>query len=169
MSPALHLCIQWFTGTKKIFALRGRDRGSPVTPYSEVFCMKLVSPAEKSESPSIELETLTLSAQQLDFLERVSSSVKPAMPAAFGWPIAIRMILDRIEQSGIDLTDAASEQEIVELAAGRLRQRKTRGRRASAPSASLASNPSATRRVYRSSLPETDRRRSGRRPRSGHG
>ena len=131
--------------------------------------MKLLTPAERREGPAIELENLSLSARQVAFLERVSSAVNPAMPAAFGWPHAIRLILDRIEQSGIDLTDATSEQEIADLAAGRLREWKRPGR-ASATSASQTPRKtrSADRRVYRSNLPETDQRRFGRRPRSGH-
>jgi hypothetical protein len=130
--------------------------------------MKLLTSAEKNEGTSVELENLQLTARQIDFLQRVSASVNPAMPAAFGWPHAIRLILDRIEQSGIDLTDAKSEQEIADLAAGRLREWKQRPSRASAISASKQSR-SADRRAYRANLPETDQRRFGRRPRSGHG
>jgi hypothetical protein len=54
------------------------------------------------------------------------------MPKAFGWPQAIRTILDRIEQSNIDLTAASSEYEIAQLAAGELR---SKSRRRTAPRA----------------------------------
>ncbi len=56
----------------------------------------------------------------------MSDEINPAMPKAFGWPQAIRTILDRIEESKIDLTVASSEYEIAQLAAGELR---AKGRR----------------------------------------
>ncbi len=77
-------------------------------------------------------ETIVLSKRHASFLARVSNEINPAMPKAFGWPHAIRTILDRIEQSNIDLAAASSEYEIAQLAAGELR---TKSRRRSAPSA----------------------------------
>jgi hypothetical protein len=56
----------------------------------------------------------------------MSNEINPAMPKAFGWPQAIRTILDRIEQSNIDLTAASSEYEIARLAAGELRAKNRR-------------------------------------------
>src|SRR5947209_17408972 len=85
--------------------------------------MKVLTPIEENDASSRELETLMLSDHHLDYLERLCQSINPQMPAAFGWPHAIRAILDRIEESGIDLTDASSEEEIALLAAGRLRWR----------------------------------------------
>ena len=129
--------------------------------------MKLVAPIEERSSISEDLETLVLSDRHLEYLEQISRAMNPAMPRAFGWPQAIRAILDRIEESGIDLTDAASEEEIAELAAGKLRRRK------SPLTAISASRSRTTRRAdrltNRSNLPETGQSRFGRRPRSGHG
>jgi|SRR5205085_2157194 len=133
--------------------------------------MKVLTPIEENDASSRELETLMLSDHHLDYLERLCQSINPQMPAAFGWPHAIRAILDRIEESGIDLTDASSEEEIALLAAGRLRGEERRQR----PSTSgpLSSSPKryrrADRQACRSSRLETDRCRSGRRPRSDHG
>jgi len=83
--------------------------------------MKLLGKSQENATGSREMETLTLSGQHLDYLQRVSQQMNPDMPMAFGWPAAIRTILERIEESGIDLTDATSEEEIAQLAAGRLR------------------------------------------------
>ena len=77
-------------------------------------------------------ETIVLSKRHASFLARMSNEINPAMPKAFGWPQAIRTILDRIEQSNIDLTAASSEYEIARLAAGELR---SKSRRRPAPSA----------------------------------
>jgi hypothetical protein len=129
--------------------------------------MKLVAPIEDDSRLSEELETLVLSDRHLEYLEQISQAINPAMPRAFGWPQAIRAILDRIEESGIDLTEAASEEEIALLAAGKLRRPKAPSR-ATGTSASLTTR-SADRRASRLNLPETGRSRFGRRPRSGHG
>jgi hypothetical protein len=129
--------------------------------------MKLVAPIEEHSSLSEDLETLVLSDRHLEYLEQISRSMNPAMPRAFGWPQAIRAILDRIEESGIDLTDAASEEEIAVLAAGKLSRRKSP---LSGTSASRSrTTRQADRLTSRSNLPERDRSRFGRRPRSGHG
>ena len=130
--------------------------------------MKLVAPIEKGMSLTEEMETLVLSDRHLEYLEQIARSMNPAMPRAFGWPHAIRAILDRIEESGINLTDAASEEEIAALAAGKLRRRKS-------PLTGISASPSRTtsrradRLTSRLNLPETGRSRFGRRPRSGHG
>jgi hypothetical protein len=115
--------------------------------------LKLVVHAEQDEQiaePAI--ETVVLSEAQIEYLERMSSDSN-----AFGWSHAIRAILDRFEQSGIDLTAASSEEEIARLAAAQLRS--------NARLCVSASSRSATRREYQSSLPETDQYRSGRPPR----
>src|SRR5207253_1765000 len=117
-------------------------------------------------------ETVLLSGHHLDYLQKVSKGINPEMPMAFGWPHAIRTILEKFEESGIDLTDASSEEEIVQLAAGRLGNGKAR-RRAPKPSAlscgSSASTRSGDRPANRSTPPEKDQCRSGRPPRSDHG
>src|SRR5262249_53573593 len=115
--------------------------------------LKLVVPAEENDQmANPETETVILSDAHIEYLERISPELNPA----FGWSHAIRTILDRFEQSGIDLTDASSEEEIARLAAAQLRS-------SGAPCAS-ASSPSAVRRGYRSNLPVTGRCRSGRLP-----
>jgi len=77
-------------------------------------------------------ETIVLSKRHASYLAKMSNEINPAMPKAFGWPQAIRTILDRIEQSNIDLTAASSEYEIARLAAGELR---SKSRRRTAPRA----------------------------------
>src|SRR5436309_14616296 len=115
--------------------------------------LKVVDPTSESESPvAPATETIVLSEAQLDYLEQISPELNPE----FGWSHAIRAILDRFEQSGIDLTAASSEEEIARLAAAQLRSN-------GAPCAS-ASNQSEVRPEYRSNLPVTGRCRSGRLP-----
>ena len=120
--------------------------------------LKLVVQPDQTESDATPAtETIALSEAHIEYLEQISPELNPA----FGWSHAIRAILDRFEQSGIDLTAASSEEEIARLAAEQLRS-------SAAPCASVSS-PSEARPEYRSSLPETDRYRSGRPPRLGHG
>ena len=132
--------------------------------------MHLMPPTENRHlKATSELETLSLSDHHLDYLGRIVRQLNPDMPASIGLPHLIRTILDRVEQSGIDLTDASSEEDIARLAAGRLRQTKNRGRTPRPSERTFSSYSSATRRSYQSSLPERDRFHSGKPPRSGRG
>lgn len=97
-------------------------------------------------------ETVALSETHIEYLERMSQESN-----ALGWSRAIRAILDRFEQSGIDLTAASSEEEIAQLAAAQIRS--------NARLCVSESSQSATRQECQSSLPETSRYRSGRPPR----
>ena len=117
-----------------------------------------------------ELETLVLSDRHLDYLGQLARELNPDMPASFGLPHLIRTLIDRIEESGIDLTDACSEEDIARLAATRLGGTKSR-RRAPRPTERLFSSAtrSAARRSRRSNLPGKDRFRSGTPPRSSRG
>jgi hypothetical protein len=116
-----------------------------------------------------ELETIVLSDHHLDYLEEIARELNPSMPESFGLPHLIRTILDRVEESGIDLTEAGSEEEIARLAAGRLRQNTPVRRSRQTIERTFSSRYSAARRSYRSSQPETDRSHSGKPPRSGRG
>ena len=131
--------------------------------------MRLMPPIKETTGSPNELETIVLSGKHLDYLGQIALEMNPDMPASFGLPHLIRTILDRVEQSGVDLTDASSEEDIVRLAAGRLRQTKGRGRTPRPSERTFSSYSSATRRSYRSSLPERDRFHSGKPPRSGRG
>jgi hypothetical protein len=122
----------------------------------------------RGSSPT-ELETLVLSNKHLDYLGQVALELNPDMPASFGLPHLIRAILDRVEQSGIDLTDACSEEEIAQLAATRLSRKSSDRRRAPRVNARIFSSKSAARRSDRSSLPGTDLYHSGKPPRSNRG
>src|SRR3954470_1076383 len=113
--------------------------------------MKAMNQIEDSGVASRELETLMLSDHHLDYLERLCQTLNPQMPSPFGWPHPIRAILDRIEESGIDLTDASSEEEIALLAAGRLRGEKRRQRSSGPLSSSPLPYRRADRPAYRSS------------------
>jgi hypothetical protein len=132
--------------------------------------MQLIAPTEDRRlNAANELETLALSDRHLDYLGQIAHTLNPDMPASIGLPHLIRTILDRVEQSGIDLTDASSEEDIARLAAGRLLQTKTRCRTPRPSERTFSSYSSATRRSYQSSLPEKDRFHSGKPPRSGRG
>jgi hypothetical protein len=91
--------------------------------------MKLASTNKSVAGHDPATETIFLSHRHASFLAKMSDEINPAMPKAFGWPHAIRTILDRIEESKIDLTVASSEHEIAQLAAGELR---AKGRRRTA-------------------------------------
>lgn len=127
-------------------------------------------PTIREGRKSSELETLVLCDEHLDYLGHLAREMNPDMPESFGLPHLIRTIIDRVEQSGIDLTDACSEEDIARLAAKTLSGQSTR-RRNLRPSERLFSsaNRSGARRSHRSSLPGTNRFRSGTTPRSGRG
>lgn len=91
--------------------------------------MKVV--AAKTEIPAppdTAVETLLLSPAQLEFLGRVTRNLNPHMPMAFGVPHVVRMLLERLEESGVDLTDATSEEELTRIGAGSLRRQDERRR-----------------------------------------
>ena len=131
--------------------------------------MHLMPPTRESRSD--ELETISLSEEHLDYLGQIAREMNPDMPESLGLPFLIRTIIDRVEQSGIDLTDACSEEEIAQLAAKRLRGQANhrRGPRPSARLFSSTATRSAVRRSHRSNLPVTGRFHSGTTPRSGRG
>jgi hypothetical protein len=132
--------------------------------------MYLMSPnTEGLAGTPNELETIVLSDHHLDYLEEIARELNPSMPESFGLPHLIRTILDRVEESGIDLTDAGSEEEIARLAAGRLRQSTPVRRSRRTIERTFSSKYSAARRSNRSSLPEKDQSHSGKPPRSGRG
>jgi len=92
--------------------------------------MELMPPTTETRGASPnELETIALSGKHLDYLGQIALEMNPDMPASFGLPHLIRTILDRVEQSGIDLTDACSEEDIARLAAGRLGGKSSTARR----------------------------------------
>lgn len=116
-----------------------------------------------------ELETIVLSERHLDFLEEAVRELNPSMPESFGLPHLIRTILDRVEESGIDLTEAGSEEEIARLAAGPLRRSTPVRRSRRTIEQTFSSSYSTARRSSRSNPPERDRFHSGKPPRSGRG
>src|SRR5688572_10128750 len=135
--------------------------------------MHAMPPIQERPAGANELETLVLSDRHLDYLGQLSRELNPDMPESFGLPHLIRTLIDRVEESGVDLTDACSEEEIAQLAAGTLGGRKSR-RRASRPSerffsATSTATRSGARRSHRSSLPAKGRYRSGTTPRSTRG
>ena len=73
-----------------------------------------------------ETETVDLSYAQYEALRGLSHDLNPDTPMVFGGAHAVRTLLDRIEETGIDLSDASSEDEIVEIATAALRRRRQR-------------------------------------------
>ena len=66
--------------------------------------LKLV-PVDVDPQHESELETVMLSSTQLDYLDGQSRRLNPDMPAAFGRAHVLRSLLERLEESGLDLTD----------------------------------------------------------------
>ena len=84
----------------------------------------LAADHEPLEAGDPAIETVVLSDSQIEFLQQVSEGMSAGMPPAFGWPHAIRAILERFEESEIDLTAASSEEEIALLAAAKIQLRR---------------------------------------------
>ena len=127
--------------------------------------MQLLPRVEPAVCPATAVETIALSGDHLHYLETATRGLNPHMPQSFGLPHLIRALLDRIEESGIDLAEASSEGEIARVAARSLQT--PLNRRQTKASGSSSSSCSSTRRSCRSSQPATDRVRSGKPPRSG--
>ena len=89
--------------------------------------LKLMKPAEVEPADGDSaVETLLLPDEQIAYIAETSKNLNPEMPSAFGWPHVIRTLLDRFEESGIDLTAADSEEEIARVAATELRKDSSR-------------------------------------------
>lgn len=133
--------------------------------------MHAMPPTQERANGENELETIVLSDKHIDYLGQLAREMNPDMPVSFGLPHLIRTLIDRVEESGIDLTDACSEEDIARLAARRLSGREIR-RRTPRPSErpfALTATRSAARRSHQSSLPAKGRFRSGTTPRSSRG
>jgi hypothetical protein len=91
--------------------------------------MKLVAEKALPEEPENNIVEFVVSEAQLDYLGRVSRDINPDMPMAFGGAHVVRTLLERFEESGIDLTAATSEEELTHIAARKLRQRNRESRR----------------------------------------
>jgi hypothetical protein len=85
--------------------------------------MRLVSSKNQVPPGAKEIETVNLSQAQLAYVAKLSHDVNPEMPTAIGVAHVIRELLARIEETGIDLTDANSEEELTRIATDTLRWR----------------------------------------------
>ncbi|HEX9163885.1 MAG TPA: hypothetical protein VF980_19405 [Thermoanaerobaculia bacterium] len=87
--------------------------------------MKLIAAnAAHPEAASNDVETIVVSPAQLRYLGRIAHEMNPDMPMAFGGAHVIRALLERFEESGIDLTAATSEEELTHIAARGLRRHR---------------------------------------------
>ena len=96
---------------------------SPDTPTQDYLVMKLVAAKTVDPETPNDIETFVISRAQLDYLGRLANEMNPEMPFAFAGAHVIRTLLERFEETGIDLTEASSEQELTRVAARAMRQR----------------------------------------------
>jgi hypothetical protein len=66
--------------------------------------LKLV-PADPNSPRESEVETVVLSTAQLEYLDGQGRRMNPEMPAAFSRAHVLRTLLERLEESELDLTD----------------------------------------------------------------
>ena len=83
--------------------------------------MRVVAAKNELPTSQTEIETIVLTQAQLDYVAQLSRGVNPEMPMAFGGAHVIRTLLERIEEAGIDLGDAKSEDDVTRIAAMSLR------------------------------------------------
>lgn len=83
--------------------------------------MRVVAATTELPNNQTEIETIVLTQAQLDYVAQLSRGVNPEMPMAFGGAHVIRTLLERIEEAGIDLGDAKSEDDVTRIAATSLR------------------------------------------------
>jgi hypothetical protein len=91
--------------------------------------MKLVAAKAVDSGNSNDVETFVISRTQLDYLGRLANEINPDMPMAFAGAHVIRTLLERFEDSGTDLTEASSEEELTRIAAHKMRERHRESRR----------------------------------------
>lgn len=85
--------------------------------------MRLEAIKTAEAEPRSNIETVVVSRAQFDYLGRMGNELNPAMPMAFAGAHVIRTLLERFEESGIDLTEATSEDDLTRIAGRELRQR----------------------------------------------
>ena len=88
--------------------------------------MRVVNAKNQHPGDETEIETVVLSQAQLDFVARLSRSLNPDMPMAFGGAHVIRALLERLEEADIDLRGAQSEEDVTRIAATSLRWQNRR-------------------------------------------
>lgn len=86
--------------------------------------MKIVAVEKVNRNAPSTIETFALSRDQFDFLGRLGLAMNPNMPMEFAGAHVIRTLLERFEESDIDLTAASSEEELTRLAASGLQGRR---------------------------------------------
>ena len=86
--------------------------------------MKLVAPKTTPADVPSNIETVVISSAQLRFLGDLAKQINPDMPMQFAGAHVIRTLLERFEESGIDLTAASSEEEVTRVAANGLIARR---------------------------------------------
>jgi hypothetical protein len=85
--------------------------------------MKLIGAKKVTPETGSDIETLFLSQAQFDYLGRAAREMNPDMPMAFAGAHLIRTLLERLEDSGINLAGASSVEELTQIAARGMRQR----------------------------------------------
>lgn len=85
--------------------------------------MKLVAAKPLPTDGTSDIETLAVSRALFDYLGRLGREINPDMPMEFAGAHVIRTLLERFEESGIDLTAATSEEELAEIGARGLGRR----------------------------------------------
>lgn len=80
---------------------------------------KTVDPGEPSN-----IETFAVSSAQFAFLGKLANQINPDMPMEFAGAHVVRTLLERFEESGIDLTAASSEEELTRVATNGLSRRR---------------------------------------------
>src|SRR6476661_7902372 len=96
---------------------------APVTPSQNSLAMKVVTAKTVDSASTNDIETFVVSRTQLQYLADVARDMNPDMPMAFAGAHVIRTLLERIEESGIDLTGASDEEELTRIATRGLRER----------------------------------------------
>ena len=91
--------------------------------------MRLVAGGSSEAAEDSEVETIHLPHHQAELLHALSRGINPAMPPEIGRAHAIRLLLDHIEKTEIDLTQASSEVELAGLATPAMTRRRPRRRR----------------------------------------
>lgn len=76
-----------------------------------------------SDTPS-NIETFVVSTAQFDFLGHLARQLNPDMPMEFAGAHVIRTLLERFEESGIDLTAASNEEELTRVATNGLNRQR---------------------------------------------
>lgn len=107
-------------GAKQEGRLSGKQEGEK-TKHGAKAKEQAMKTAHNAHAETYSKQTFVLFDRQVAFLRRLQAETQLATGAKISLSEIVRAMVDALEQSGVDLSDATTEAELAELLAERLR------------------------------------------------